>query len=220
MFAKKQEIEDSHSCAFSQVNFRSLAFPGHPGHRKHASVLVSLCLCQSDTLSFVPKKSSLAIYQFLSTVFYYSIWRTQPRQGISYNAARSHEFSTRMIETNELIARVSSSLHGGLSHCLWVTVTPCEVVIFKHPCLEQYRYFKKPFKQWLLKPFYCHLKPELKSFITYFPLSGHDVLSLTCCHVKVSLASIRIGLYCMPWTSVPDSICLCFGLKILHAYHF
>lgn len=39
------------------------------------------------------------------------------------------------------------------------------------------------------------------------------------CMFNPSLASVRMGLYLLPWTSVLDIITRCFGLKILSAYY-
>lgn len=78
---------------------------------KHVSVLVSLQLCQS--VLGPPLFPRNRLLQFIcslgtSTVFYCSIWHMQLQQRSSYTTILSHEFSTRTIEGNQFIARVTS----------------------------------------------------------------------------------------------------------------
>lgn len=110
-----------------------------------------------------------------STVFYDSIWRMQLQQGSSYNTILSHEFSTRTIEGNQLIAQVTSVCMEDLLRLslYWRS--------FKCPCLKQHTYFflkkKVCLKHWCFNFINHHLKTALKSVITYFQLFAQDLFS-------------------------------------------
>lgn len=123
------------------------------------NMFLYLCPCRFvrvSSPSFVPKKSSLAIYLWgqcslgTSAVFYCSIWRMRLQQRSSYTTTLSHEFSTRTIEGNHFVAWVTSLCMEDL---LWLSLHRWS---FKHPCLKQHTYFQKKnvcLKQWFFNFF-------------------------------------------------------------------